>query len=205
MAAPHRGSTCIFWPSSGSDSAGGGDRPSESSADDDSTNAANEDEEVDEATDFTRAIWDRVAAQRLELATSADDYERYFKVETVGGSARFEATGLHISAFQGRAVGQKAVRWCRRYGLQVSAEFDTILYQGGAKDMAQEYCKRLHWYYKMFLEDDSPDNFRYSTEQLESYREDRQFRDFANTLVQARALTRLAWLRRQVPYAEPRL
>ena len=61
--------------------------------------------------------------------------------------------------------------WCRAFRMPVMSSFSYRQFsEEAANMMAQEHCRRCQWFYRMYFESDDED-FTYSDEQLQSYRD----------------------------------
>ena len=80
------------------------------------------------------------ALHEARSACCADHYGS-FRVTPRGGAWTLGHAGMHIDAWQGRAVGQAIEGWCRAYKLQTTMRFDISLYgNAGAMECARYWA-----------------------------------------------------------------
>ena len=126
---------------------------------------------------------------------STDD----FSLRVQGGSAARRAKWQPDSVLC-EAKNKNVQRWCRRYGLQMSARYEMTAHgEIGASLLADHWCQRMQFYYNMYIESQE-ENFIYTDDHHCCYQEAPDLENFLQSAARA-SKTRVEQIRAILPSA----
>ena len=119
----------------------------------------------------------------------------FFRVCLTGGEWLLKHTGKPYDKFKALARGEKPKKFASHYIGQYSAGFSIELFtMHGAKTLAEEFCHKMTFFYYIFLDHESDFNYKFSTTDIESYRELLEFESYINGKT-GEVLERCLWVR----------
>ena len=111
-----------------------------------------------------------ISEMRAGIA-ALDDEDSYFFVMVRGGAWTLEHKGVAADACAGKARAGLPRTWCNdfKYPMMLSASFKRYD-RDGAMELAREYCRRGHFFFRLWLESDAlAVEFAYTQAHIDSY------------------------------------
>ena len=147
--------------------------------------------EVDDAV-----IGEVSAAMEAARAEAAPDHAGSFRVLPLGGVWLAAHAGIHMDAWQGKAVGREPSDFCRRYRLQAAARFDVGLYSHrGALVCARFWVQRMAFFFDTWVAAGAVLPYAFGVEDTDAWREPAEFTLLTTTCLATKAQRRFGQLR----------
>jgi hypothetical protein len=139
------------------------------------------------------------AMQGARDAAGADE-SVLFRTRPLMGRWTLAHVGQVCDAYQCRAVGQDAIAFCTTHGIAQPLRFSTTLYgREGAVACCQYWCKKMSFFYRLWLLAGAGDAFPFSEEALGAWVEPDSFRETVENIRGDFAQSRFASLRNLRP------
>ena len=139
-----------------------------------------EEDEVDSEADSENSELD-IAEEAIDVAADLAELragtalegaeEAFFYVQVRGGRWTAKNKGVVADSAMGRARGGMATSWCKVYDFPRMKVFSFSRHTPeGALEMAREYCRRAHYFFKFFMDcEEGWEEFTYNQAHLDGY------------------------------------
>ena len=125
-----------------------------------------------------------------------------FQVKPLGGEWTAVNKGVPVDGFNATYSDSHVHDFMRKYGLPAEKKFMSSLYgREGSMLMAKAVTRRLGFYYDLWAASGFDAKFKFKRSAINSYAEDEDFKSFADTITDKRALNGLRTLRAMQPPA----
>ena len=135
------------------------------------------------------AAWETLRRLRQQWSDQVSLEQNHFPVSLRGGAWTKANRGTEADCVSAGATKGAVWQWCQTFHLPKMARFTLKYGTDVATALAQEWSKKMQFYYSLYLEADDPD-FRYSELQTQAYVPDSAWSSLKPRLEDRKALAR---------------